>query len=300
MQAMVARVLEQEKAVRQVLSNDRKTAHLIATWQDIEVLESINKALAPLADLTDIISGEDYVTVSVVKPLLHHISTKALAVENDDTELTRDIKERIKSCLTEKYSDNEVNMLLDIATVLDPRFKVGYISASDLAAVKERIIGEALNEDEVNILLQPQSQEDSVEVTDNDIDQSYQTSESQNEPPAKRRKLSRLLDKSRPKEVLSSGNENSSLSPKEKISRELERYLQTPQLDTDDNPLLWWKGNQQMFPVLALMAKKFLCICASSSASECTFSTSGNIVTSKRTCLKPAKINMLTFLSKNL
>ena len=62
MQAMVARVLEQEKAVRQVLSNDRKTAYLIATWQDIEVLESINKALAPLADLTYIISGEDYVT----------------------------------------------------------------------------------------------------------------------------------------------------------------------------------------------------------------------------------------------
>ena len=149
----------------------------------------------------------------------------------------------------------------------------------------------------MNVLLQPQLQEDTIEVIDNlPIDQSYQTSESQNDPPAKRRKLSRLLDKSRP---MSSGNENSSLSPKDKISHELERYLQTPQLDTDDNPLLWWKGNQQM-PVLALMAKKFLCICASSSASERTFSTSGNIVTSKRTCLKPAKINMLTFLSKNL
>ena len=170
MQAMVARVLGQEKAVHQVLSYNRKTAHLIATWQDIEVLESINKALAPLADLTDTISGEDYVIVSTVKLLLHHFSTKALAVENDDTELTRDMKERIKSCLAEKYWDNEVNMLLDIATVLDPRFKVGYISASDLADVKRRIIGEALNEDEVNILLQPQLQEDSVEVTDNDID----------------------------------------------------------------------------------------------------------------------------------
>ena len=151
MQAMVARVLEQEKAVRQVLSNDRKTSHLIATWEDLEVLESINKALAPIADLTEIISGEDYVTISTVKPLLHHISTKALAEESDDTELTSDIKERIKSCLTEKYSDSEVNMLLDLATLLDPCFKIDYISASDLAAVKERIIAEALNEDEVNV-----------------------------------------------------------------------------------------------------------------------------------------------------
>ena len=29
---------------------DRKTTHLVCTWQDLEVLESINKALAPLAD----------------------------------------------------------------------------------------------------------------------------------------------------------------------------------------------------------------------------------------------------------
>ena len=163
MQAMVEWFLEQEKAVHQVLSNDRKTVPLIVTWQDIQVLESINKAIALIADLTDIISWEDYVTVSTVKPLLHPISIKALAVENDNTELTRDIKERIKPCLTEKYSDNEVNMLLDMATKLNPRFKVDYISASDLAAVKERIIEEALNEDEVNILLQPQSQ-DTVEV----------------------------------------------------------------------------------------------------------------------------------------
>ena len=84
-----------------------------------------------------------------------------------------------------------------------------------MAAAKERIIGETLNEDELNILLQPQLQEDSVEVTDNDIDQSYQMSESQNEPPAKRRKLSQLLYKSRPNKALSSGNENSSLNPKE-------------------------------------------------------------------------------------
>ena len=186
MQAMVARVLEQEKAVHQVLSNDHKTAHLIATWQDIEVLKSINKALAPLADLTDIISGEDYVTISAVKPLLHHISTKALAEESDDTKLTSDIKERIRSRLTEKYSDSEVNMLLDLATVLDPCFKVDYINASDFAAVKERIIMEALNEDKVNVLLKQQSQEDSIEVINDDVDQSYQTSESQSDPPAKK------------------------------------------------------------------------------------------------------------------
>ena len=54
-QKMMARVLEQEREIRQVLSNDRKTAHLIPSWQDIDVLESLNKALSPLAELTDIL-----------------------------------------------------------------------------------------------------------------------------------------------------------------------------------------------------------------------------------------------------
>jgi len=157
---MVARVLEQKKAVRQVLSSDRKTAHLIATWQDIEVLESLNKALAPLVDLTD---REDYVTVSHVRPLLHHIYTEVLAVRSDDTRLTKDIKEKIKSCLLEKYSENdEVMMLLDKATMLDPCFKADYVSGSHMTTVKDEMIDEELNEEEVNDMLQPQSPEVSV------------------------------------------------------------------------------------------------------------------------------------------
>ena len=220
-------------------------------------MESLNKALAPLADLTDIISGEDYVTVSYVRSLLHHIYTEALAMRSDYTRLTKHIKEKIKSCLTEKYFENaEAMMLLDKVTMLDPRLKANYICVSHLTTVKDEIIAEALNEEEV-------------------------------------------LNKSRPKEAASLGSE-SSLIPRQKISCEMERYLQAPQLDADDDPLLWWMSNQQMFPVLALMAKKYLCICASSSASERTFSNSGNIITSKRTCLKPTKVNMLTFLSKNL
>ena len=58
----ISRVLEQEKALCQVLSVHRKTAHLVPTWQDLEMLESINKALTPLTDFTDILSGEKCVT----------------------------------------------------------------------------------------------------------------------------------------------------------------------------------------------------------------------------------------------
>ena len=42
--SMVTRLLEQEEAVRVVLSSDRKISHLIPTWQDIQVLESISQS----------------------------------------------------------------------------------------------------------------------------------------------------------------------------------------------------------------------------------------------------------------
>ena len=54
-QKMLERILEQEAAIRQVLSGDRKTAHLIPKWQDVEVMESVQAAIGPLADFTDML-----------------------------------------------------------------------------------------------------------------------------------------------------------------------------------------------------------------------------------------------------
>ena len=82
---MIERILEQETAIRQLLGADRRTSHLIPSWQDIDVLESLNKALAPPRDITDILSAEGYVTVSTVKPVLHHITAVVLMPSEKDT-----------------------------------------------------------------------------------------------------------------------------------------------------------------------------------------------------------------------
>lgn len=54
---MIERVLEQGRALAKVLSADKKTRRLVLTWQDIEVLEAVQKALKPLHDFTDALSG---------------------------------------------------------------------------------------------------------------------------------------------------------------------------------------------------------------------------------------------------
>ena len=102
---MISRVLEQSKALCQVLSEDRKTRHLVPTWQDTDVLEFINHALGPLQEFTDALSGEDYVSVSYLKPVLHLLRTATLAETDEETDLTKEIKSRALHYIEEKYSD---------------------------------------------------------------------------------------------------------------------------------------------------------------------------------------------------
>ena len=70
--------------------------------------------------------------------------------------------------------------------------------------------------------------------------------------------------------------------------------------EVDVDPLIWWKANAGSFKCLSILAKKYLCVAATSVASERVFSTSGNIVSAKRNRLSPETVDMLTFLAKNL
>lgn len=292
MSKMVKRVLEQESAIRLVLGADRKVCHLVPTWQDIEVLQSIDQALSPLLSLTDILSGESYVTVSAVLPMVHLIENNILKEDNNDTQLTKDIKVRIITDLKRRYpSSNEVSEILNIATYLDPRFKSKCFT--DL---------EVKNTKDVIALSMPDYLTSSTTPPQPICQPSTSDPVLPEEPPAKRKKNLGSFFKEHEKEdqqVTTSGSA-ANLSPEQKCRNELEQYQATPKLDFEDNPLQWWKSNSSNYPLLSTVARKYLCVCATSSPSERVFSCSGNIVTPFRTSLNPQKVDMLTFLSKNL
>lgn len=92
----------------------------------------------------------------------------------------------------------------------------------------------------------------------------------------------------------------SPLQEQQAISSELQSYLQSGNLDSEEDPLDWWREHQRLFPRLSKLAKKYLCIPATSSPSERVFSTGGNVVTCLRSSLKPENVDRLVFLSKNL
>ena len=84
---MVERLIEQMETIRVVLASDRKTSHLIPSWQDCDVLDSLSAALKPLKEMTDALSGERCVTVSAIKPLLSHLTSEVLVDKQGDTRL---------------------------------------------------------------------------------------------------------------------------------------------------------------------------------------------------------------------
>ena len=55
--------------------------------------------------------------------MLRHLCDVLLAQSSEDSELTKEMKERCKSKVMPQYSSSDINKLLDTATFLDPRFK---------------------------------------------------------------------------------------------------------------------------------------------------------------------------------
>jgi len=277
---MVERVLEQMEAIRIVLCDDRNSSHLIPSWQDCDILHSIAAALKPLKVMTDALSGESCVTISAVKPILSHISDK-LEEEDGDTDMTREIKERIKVDLELRYIDEDIEQLLELTSFLDPRFKLAHVS--DRAGILKEVEIQMLNEMDTAISEVSTCHSSSAATPASRSVCSSSNSEAVPPPNKKSKGLSKILSHCFSNLV--------QLSLQQKVKQEIDQYLTHPQLDIEGNPLEWWRSESVRYPILAKLARKYLCLCATSVPAERVFSCGGNIVCDKRTCLKPQRVD---------
>jgi hypothetical protein len=217
---MIERVIEQEKALSQVLRAEQKTRHLVPTWQDLDVLESMNKALSPLMEFTDALSGELYTSVSYLKPVLHLFNNQILKPQDDDIHLTTTIKEGILNYLNEKYDNQTTEELLDMASLVDPRFKTAYIKEERVDYMKAKAAAEleSLVAEEAASLPSAAAARDEPEV------------------PAKKQKksLSSYFKKA------AKQSQMAPQSSRESIVKELNLYLQL-EAGPETNPLEWWR-----------------------------------------------------------
>ena len=79
----------------------------------------------------------------------------------------------------------------------------------------------------------------------------------------------------------------------------MERYLAahfTPDDCDEDRLLEFWERQAHTFPRLRALARRILCVPASSAASECTFSSAGRVVEARRNRLNPETVDAILFL----
>lgn len=252
----------------------------------MSILDSLNKALGPLFEFTDALSGEKYVSVSFLKPVLRLFNDEILTPKEDETELTKALKGGVLKYLNDKYDDPATNDLLDMATLVDPRFKTTYMRENRVELIKNRAVTQLLGMVEGETAPATEAATGSSSPTAANVPEDLH-------PTKKKKTLASYFKKA------VQGNTHT-LRNRESLELELAMYLQAPGPDSEADPLEWWKLHEPNFPSVAQLAKKYLCIPATSASSERAFSTSGNIITCKRSCLKPNTVDQLVFLALNL
>ena len=80
------------------------------------------------------------------------------------------------------------------------------------------------------------------------------------------------------------------------VDAELARYNKETPLETNSNPLEWWKNKMKTYPIIANVARRYLGIPASSASVERLFSVAGLTISDDRGRLSAEHASQLIFL----
>lgn len=263
--AMIERLLSNRCAVTNVLTDRAITKSAVAERLEISErewlnLEKLAKLLKPLQVATTVFCSDSHSPISIVRPIIYTLRDKHLHQSDDDDVMIKQIKKILRDELTTRF-----NLVYDCYIGVDTRQVASFLDPryKDLLteSAEARIdIRKFVRE---QLIAEPiEEQEDNSQETAMDF-----------------------LFQSAPKC-------NSSLA-------QLEMYLSEPQISHNMDTFEWWATREKRYPALADLARKYLCIPATSASSERVFSTAGNIVTSKRNCLLPQNVNILVFTYQN-
>ncbi|XP_054714791.1 E3 SUMO-protein ligase ZBED1-like [Uloborus diversus] len=188
------------------------------------------------------------------------------------------VRKDILAALRKRLGQVEHNLMLAMATVLDPRFKnIAFQSEIAVEAAIQELTTEANKQAFTGSVTDNSITKDSVKDISSCTDSLWEGFE---------RKATPKKAPSRTDDV---------------ISNEIKHYLEEPLLDRKKNPFLWWKTQgQTQFPVLSRIAKQILCIPATSIAPERVFLKKGRLFNEKRKSIKPKYVDQFMFLNQNI
>ena len=218
--------------------------------------------LKPFFEFTVAMFGSEYPTLGTLllflDYLLDHLNT---TIQDTESQLPTWIK-NIAKAMKQKFdflSDNLNNSAAYLTLILDPRYKTQIIPNDlDLEMAKNVLTTEFTS---YQILV-----EQDKEINE-EINKETNTSVGEKRKPLGI--MEHIIQKKKKSSNLQSRNE-------------IDEYLAIPVESQNVNPCEWWKHHQTQYPILAKIARDYICIPATSVSSEQAFSKSGELISKKR------------------
>lgn len=283
-----------------------------AQWNCIS---DLTETLRPFKEAQELLEGEKYVTISLVPDLICaiRIALKAQLNEASCTSYMKAVLEKLLESFAAEWGSGDPGTMYDehthtgrsnrhvgfrvsqmMAAFLDPRTK--NLTCFD-ERDKYRIIDDVRKAAvKLRSSAGQQNKPTAVATTDTSLISS----------PAKRVCLRASMFGAQTSSVQHEISDVE-MSVLEAVNTEIVRYQFEPKLeyvtgkdsqgkDVLGNPLEWWRNHETKFSTLAALARKLLCIPATSAPSERIFSHAGQTVSSLRSSLSPSNVSELVFL----
>ncbi|XP_055550267.1 zinc finger BED domain-containing protein 4-like [Wyeomyia smithii] len=267
---MIERFLEMRKVLIELLIDDTASPSMPSS-AEVEILRQLVTLLRPFEFLTKELSGDKYVTLSKIIPMINCLFLQISSFKCDVSEILS-VKECFLKELKKRFGQIEQMSQVAIATILDPGFKNIHFQDPTACAKALSKIRSTISKNEAN----------AVECRNLDSN-THELCEQQQKNTYNFWKHHKLLMFENPKKQTNAGDE-------------LALYLTLPVSSLDSNPLEQWEDMRTVFPELYQQARMYLVNMATSVPCERLFSKTGSIMTKKRNRLSAKYLQKLVFL----
>ncbi|XP_061355000.1 zinc finger BED domain-containing protein RICESLEEPER 2-like [Gastrolobium bilobum] len=257
----------------------------LSSIEEWEKVDKVCHLLKVFSNATNIISGSDYPTANLYLPEVYMVKIVIDKAAEDSSDFMRGMTRFMKEKFDKYWG--ECNLLMAIASILDPRCKLEMVSLcfpliykSDFdAKVNIEKVCQAL-EDIYNDYLQESSSNIDVRIRVEGSSSSTPSKDSESG-------FAQLMSVIRARESTHS------------VKSELKCYLEENVYISKDNSHLsfdaleWWKNNSMKYKILSNVAKDILAIPVSTFVSESTFSAGGRVIDAYRASLTENTVQAL-------
>lgn len=240
----------------------------LLTHDDISRVEAILLVMEPMEKYVTTLGSETVATASIVVPLIRKLDVIFNKFKFHDPVASFEVKNFFRECpkfFEELYVEEK--SLMELATYLDQRFK------GDRRLDLEAILKREINELRANHL---------DEKSDHSVE-----------------KVTSTKKKSALEELFEDNDNDDEVNTVDVATHEIDLYYSQIKIPITEDPLTWWKNRANVFPYLSRLAKKYLCVPATSVLSERIFSRGGKVITKETSRITDQHAEELIFLHMN-